>query len=75
MENPAVFEMRFAAHETQVAKINREGWKVTRDGKVATASAGRQEPQDRVSPGRLAGLVALLTRRGRVAQPTSAPLG
>ena len=75
MEHPSVFEMRFAVHQTQVAKINREGWKVTRDGKVATASAGRQEPQDRVSPGRLAGLIALLTRRGHVAQPTSAQVG
>ncbi len=72
MENPAVFEMRFAAHETQVAKINREGWKVTRDGKVATASAGRQESQ---ALGKLAGLVALLTRRGRVAQQTTAQVG
>ncbi len=75
MEHPAVFEMRFAAHETQVAKINREGWKVTRDGKVATASAGRQEPRDRVSPGRLAGLIALLTRRGQVTGSTAAQVG
>ena len=72
MEHPAVFEMRFAAHETQVAQINREGWKVTRDGEVATASGGRQEPQ---ALGKLAGLVTLLTRRGRVAQQTTAQVG
>jgi len=72
MEHPAVFEMRFAAHETQVAKINREGWKVTRDGKVATASADRQAPQ---TPGRLAGLIALLTRRGQATGSTAAQVG
>ena len=72
MEHPAVFEMRFAAHETQVAKINREGWKVTRSGKVAMASAGRQEPQ---APGRLAGLIALFRRRGQVTESTAAQVG
>ncbi len=75
MEHPAVFEMRFAAHETQVAKINREGWKVTRDGKVATASRGRQEPQGRVPTGWLAGLVAVIARRARVAGPPAAQVG
>ena len=72
MENTAVFEMRFAAHETQVAQINREGWKVTRDGKVATASGGRRETQ---ALGKLAGLLALLTRRGQASQPTTAQVG
>lgn len=72
MENPAVFEMRLTAHETQVAKINREGWKQTKAGKGATAAAGRQEQN---SPGRLAGLFALITRRARTAEPTTAQVG
>ena len=75
MENPAVFEMRLAAHETQVAKINREGWKQTKADKGATAAAGRQESRDRVPAGRLAGLFALITRRARAAEPTTAQVG
>ena len=72
MENPAVFEMRLTAHETQVAKINREGWKQSKADKGATAATGRHEPG---AAGRLVGLFALITRRARAAEPTTAQVG
>ena len=72
MENPVVFEMRLTAYETQVAQVNRQGWKQTRADKGATAAAGRQEPQ---APGKLTGLFALITRRPRATQPTTAQVG
>ena len=75
MEHPAIYEMRFAAHETQVAKINREGWKQTKADKGATAATARQESRDRVPAGRLAGLFALIARRAPAAEPTTAQLG
>ena len=72
MENPAIFEMRFAAHDAQVTKINREGWKHTEAEQGATVPAGRQEPRP---VGKLAGLFALIARRAPAAEPTTAQLG
>lgn len=72
MEHPAIFEMRLAAHEAQVAKINRAGWKHTVADQGATVPAGRQEPRP---VRKLAGLFALIARRDRAAEPTVAQVG
>ena len=67
MENPVVFEMRYAAHQARAEKVNRDGWKKSAETGAAPRRGGRFAA---ALAGALGGLVA---RRARLAKASSAP--